>query len=76
LLCDDDGSSASCDVLDMEFPIRDYLVSNLIDMVVRELVGAAYKPADTQNNAADDLADIAAWARRNMKSGIQKQIEG
>lgn len=74
-LCDDDGNSASCDVLDEEFPIREYLVPQLIELVVKEITGAAYKPKDTLNNAADDLSDIAAFIRRNAKSSLQKQIE-
>lgn len=76
LLCDSDGNSQVCDIMDMEFPIRDYLVPPLIELVMKEILGASYRPADTRNNSADDLSDIIAWARRNMKSGLQKQIEG
>ena len=75
LLCDDNGDSTPCDYLEAEFPIREYLVPSLIELVVRELTGAAYKPADSANNANDDLSDMVAWARRNMKSGLQRQIE-
>lgn len=76
LLCDDNGTSTPCDILDMEFSIRDYLVPTLIELVVKELTGAAYKPTDTQNNASDDLSDLVAFIRRNTKSALQKQIEG
>ncbi len=55
-LCDDDGSSIACDVLDETFPIREYLVPTLIELVVKELVGSVYKPVDDRNNASDDLA--------------------
>ena len=58
-LCDDDGTSTACDVLDEEFPIREYLVPTLIELVVKELVGSEYKPSDEKNNAADDLAKVA-----------------
>lgn len=58
LLCDDDGVSAVCDVLDEVFPIRDNLVPTLIELVVKELVGAAYKPVDERNNASDDLSKV------------------
>lgn len=54
-LCEDDGSSAICDTLDMEFPIRDYLVPTLIELVVKELSGVKYQPQDKVNNASDDL---------------------
>lgn len=56
--CDDSSSSATCDVLDETFPIREYLVPMLIDLVVKELTGATYKPKDSKNNANDDLGDL------------------
>ena len=74
-LCDDDSNPTPCDVLDMEFPIREYLVPSLLELVVKELVGAKYHPADNSNNANDDLSDIAAFVRRQMKSSMQKQME-
>ena len=58
LLCDSDGSSKSCDVLDAEFPIREYLVPPLIELVVKELTGAKYQPQDKENNANDDLPQM------------------
>ena len=58
-LCDDDGSSTACDVLDETFPMREYLVPTLIELVVKELVGSMYKPVDDRNNASDDLAKVS-----------------
>lgn len=58
LLCDSDGESESCDVLDMEFPIRDYLVPPLIELVVKELSGVKYQPKDERNNSSDDLSKV------------------
>ena len=58
LLCDNDGTPMPCDVLDMEFPIRDYLVPLLIEMVVKDLTGAKFQPVDSVNNAADDLSNV------------------
>lgn len=55
LLCDDGGETRACDVLDEEFPIREHLVPTLVELVVKELTGALYKPTDTKNDAADDL---------------------
>lgn len=74
--CDDAGNSRVCDPLDAEFPISGHLVPPLIELIVKELSGAIYKPKDTMNNAADDLSDLAAFIRRNSKSALQKQIEG
>lgn len=58
-LCDDTGEDISCDVLDAAFPIREYLVPALIELVVKELVGAEYKPVDEKNSASDDLARMS-----------------
>lgn len=58
LLCDSDGESQSCDVLDMEFPIRDYLVPPLIELVVKELTGSFLRKPDEVNNAMDDTPDL------------------
>ena len=74
--CDEDGEKLQCDILDMKFPIENALVPIVVEMVVKELLGAEYRPKDSSNNADDDLSDIIAWARRNMKTTVQKQIEG
>lgn len=58
LLCDSEGESESCDVLDAEFPIRDYLVPALIELVVKELSGTKYQPKDERNNSFDDLSKV------------------
>jgi hypothetical protein len=58
LLCDEEGSSVACDVLDAEFPIREYLVPSLIELVVKELVGVKYQKVDTKNDASDNLSDV------------------
>ena len=74
--CDEAGDELQCDILDMKFPIENALVPIVVEMVVKELLGAEYRPKDSSNNAHDDLSDIIAWARRNMKTTVQKQIEG
>ena len=65
----------NAEVLDEEFPMDNSLVGLLIQYVVKELLGASYRPADETNNAKDDLSDITAFIRRNMKSQFQKQME-
>ena len=74
-LCDAEGDSQACDVMDAVFPIREYLIPSLMELVIKELVGAKYQPSDTENNANDDLSDLATFIRREMKSGLQKQME-
>ena len=68
-------NNSNCDILDKEFPLEEGLVPTVIDTVVKVLSGAIYKPSDSTNNASDDLSDIMAFVRRNMKSNLQKQIE-
>jgi hypothetical protein len=65
----------NAEILDEEFPMDNSLVGLLIQYVVKELLGASYRPADETNNAKDDLSDITAFIRRNMKSQFQKQME-
>lgn len=71
-----DVSETNCDPLEWTFPIEDALVSTLIDMVVKELLGAVYRPKDPTNNADDDLSSIQSFIRQNMKSNLTKQLEG
>lgn len=75
LLCDSDGNDTSCDPLDMNFPIRDYLVPTLIELCVKDILGVAYRPKESSNNSKDDLADIMNFVRSNMKNNLQQQIE-
>lgn len=58
-LCDDDGSSMACDVMDEGFPIREYLVPTLMELVVKELTSAKYQPVDDKNNASDDMSKVS-----------------
>lgn len=74
LNCFEDGDSI-CDVLDMKYPLEESLIPAVNELVLKELTGAIYKPNDIQNNANDDLADLASFIRRNMKSQLTKQID-
>ena len=58
LLCDDSGDSINCDIMDKTFPIEDALVPPIIELVVKELLGAEYIKKDEENNAKDDMAEI------------------
>lgn len=70
-----DCDTTTCDILDREFPIEESLVSPLVSLVLKELAGPAWKPADDSNNASDDLANLANFLRSNTKGALQKQIE-
>ena len=73
LSCD---STENCEVIDATFPLEEALIPVVLEMVLKELLGAAYRPKDTENNASDDLSDLMSFIRRNSKSGLSKQIEG
>lgn len=49
----------NCDILNSTFPLEDALIPPLIEFVVKELLGASYRPADSVNNANDDLEGLA-----------------
>ena len=51
-------NSDKCDILDMDFPLEEGLIPPMIDMILKELSGAIYRPADTVNNATDDLNKV------------------
>ena len=53
-----DQSENPCDILDMPFPIREYLVPMLIELVVKEVTGQALYKQDIRNNAADDFPEV------------------
>ena len=72
----DSNNNLECDVLDREFPLEEGLVASVIELVIKYLSGAVYRPKDQENDANDDLSDLVAFIRRNMKSEFQKSIEG
>ena len=71
-----DNNNQQCDILDREFPLEEGLVASVIELVIKYLSGAVYRPKDQENDANDDLSDLVAFIRRNMKSEFQKSIEG
>lgn len=62
--------------LDQPFPLEDNLLALCMQYVVKELNGGIYKPKDSENNAADDLSELANFIRSYTKSPLQKQIYG
>lgn len=72
LACDDNG--AKCDILDSTFPLEAGLIPQMFELIIKELLGVNYRPKDSYNDSADDLADIASFVRRQMKSQMAKQM--
>ena len=67
LQCPNASGEKPCDVMDMEFPIEEALIPPMIELIVKELSGHAYQPADNENNATDDLDRLANYIARNLK---------
>ena len=59
LQCPDENGDTVCDVLDKTFPIEDALIPPMIELVVKELLGAEYRPKDESNDAKDELSEVA-----------------
>ena len=70
----DSNDNTSCDIMEQEFPLEAELVPQMLELIVKELLGVNYRPKDDYNDDADNLADIASFVRRNMKSQMAKQM--
>ena len=75
LQCPDENGDTVCDILDRKFPIEDALIPPMIELVVKELLGAEYRPKDDANDANDALADLSTFIRNNVKSTLAKALE-
>lgn len=54
----------SCSIMESTFPVEDALVPPIIELVVKELLGATYRPEDSENNAHDDLEGLAVKTKQ------------
>ena len=68
------NSECEVDILDTQFPLEADLVPQMFELIIKQLLGVNYRPKDSHNDANDDLADIAAFVRRQMKSPMAKQM--
>lgn len=76
LACPDDSSEEqSCDVMDKAFPLEEGLISQVIQLVVKELSGVLYRPKDSINDAFDNLSSLYSWMAKNIKSQALKDLE-
>lgn len=70
------STTAICDPWDSEFPIESALIPIVVELTLKELLGAIWRPADESNNAKDDLSNIHDFIARNVKSELAKQLDG
>lgn len=64
------------DILNIVFPLEESLISPLLEMVVKDLTSAMFKPEDDVNNGKDETGDLNKFMYNNSKSDLQKQIYG
>lgn len=74
LQCPDESGNIVCDLMEMQFPIEESLVPPLIELIVKELSAFKYQATDSNNNANDDLADIAAYIRTQLANGRRSDL--
>ena len=55
LQCPDASGEKPCDVMDMEFPIEEALIPPMIELIVKELSGHAYQPADNEKRRKGNI---------------------
>ena len=60
LQCPNENDDTVCDILDKTFPIEEALIPPMIELVVKELLGAEYRPKDESNDAKDELSEVAS----------------
>lgn len=58
LQCSSEEETKSCDILDYTFPIEEALVPPIVELILKELINAEYRPEDKQNNADDELSNV------------------
>ncbi len=62
-----DKTESQCDILDMAFPLESSLISECVEMVVKELLGSKYAPEDKENDARDNLGDAGVQTGAKQK---------
>jgi len=60
----DCNSSQNCELLDRIFPIEEGLIPPLIELTLKELLGATYRPKDSENNSTDDLNELGKTTKK------------
>lgn len=75
LSCDSTDNNKCADYLDNIFPLEEALIPALLELVVKTLTQAVFKPADEQNDARDNMSNLALFMQKNTKSDLLKAIE-
>lgn len=70
----DNKEDKTCDVMDRTFPIEEALIPPMLELIVKELGGQKYQSEDKENNASDDLANIATYIRNQLANGRRSDL--
>lgn len=68
------GEDKECDVIDRNFPLEEALIPPMLELIIKELGGQKYQSEDKENNAADDLANIATYIRNQLANGRRSDL--
>ena len=74
LQCPDENGGTICDVLDTKFPLEDSLIPPVVELIVKELSAFKYQAQDSENNANDDLSNLAAYIRQQLAEGKRSDL--
>lgn len=72
--CNDNCEEDPCEILDHRFPLDDAFLPLLMKLTIQDIVGAAWKVKDDDNNAADDLARFAQVLNRYTTQAFKNQM--
>lgn len=67
-----DESDVPCDVMDMEFPLEEGLITLLIDQAANVIYSTMSKPQDIKNSANDELSSIVQYVNALLKDRYRK----
>lgn len=70
----DNKEDKTCDVMDRTFPIEEALIPPMLELIIKELGGQKYQTEDKENNASDDLANLATYIRTQLANGRRSDL--
>lgn len=74
LQCPDAEGNTACDIMDMNFPLEESLILPMIELIVKELGGQKYQAEDKENNASDDLSNLASYIRQQVANDRRSDL--
>ena len=69
-----DNKEGKCDVMDRAYPLEEALIPAVLELTIKDLGGQKYQAEDKENNASDDLANIAMYVRQQLANGRRSDL--